>query len=312
MTNNSFCNSTAQQHYRYPLYTSVYSIVLLFGLPLNVTAIWIFLRRLGLRTATVIYMFNLAVSDLLFILSLPLRIYYFATAHWPFGNFLCIVPGVLFSVNIYSSSFLITLISVDRYLAIVHPLKSRGFRSCKAAKLSCGAVWVIIFALCFPIGTLHTVNKNKCNISRCFEDFSVSEWKSASAIIAIVMLFGVLIPFIIVSFSTVAIIKKIGQSKRNSRTVNENRLLRLVAINFGVYTICFVPLNIILIPYSIAKAKNVSLESGLFAAHIITMCLSAANSLFDPLIYYFSNGAFNLKADRQTEMKTRSESYQTT
>ncbi|MGH0169944.1 UNVERIFIED_CONTAM: hypothetical protein FKN15_058151 [Acipenser sinensis] len=152
---NVTCPPFDSSYFRYPLFTSVYSVVLVLGLPLNGISVWIFFRRLGLNSVPAIYMANLALSDLLFIISLPLRIYYFATARWPFGDAMCMIPGTLFSVNIYSSSLFIGLISLDRFLAVVYPLRSRALRTPGFARLACGTVWLLILALGIPIALNH-------------------------------------------------------------------------------------------------------------------------------------------------------------
>uniref|UniRef100_H3AAT2 Lysophosphatidic acid receptor 5a n=2 Tax=Latimeria chalumnae TaxID=7897 RepID=H3AAT2_LATCH len=301
MTNNSSNSTTSQQHYRYLLFTVVYSIVFLLGLPLNAIAIWIFLKRIGLGTATVIYMFNLAISDLLFTISLPLKIYYFATASWPFGDFLCMVPGTLFSVNIYSSSFLITLICLDRYLAVLYPLRSRLYRRPRAAKVACVIVWCIILGISFPIGvTQKTTKSENGNTTHCFEKYPIEMWKYALSVLGTTTLIGGIFPFLVMIFCTLAVIKKliITETKPN---VDKQKIIGLFAINFALYAICFVPFQIALILYGIGKT-NLSANAGnSFDAHIITMCLASCNSCLDPLLYYFTTENFSMKATRRVD-----------
>ncbi|CAB1326061.1 unnamed protein product, partial [Coregonus sp. 'balchen'] len=85
----------------------------------------------------VIYMANLALSDLLFTLSMPLRILSFVRGHRPYGHLACLVSGTLFSINLYSSSYFIMFISVDRFLAVIYPLRSHPLRTPGVA------IWVV-------------------------------------------------------------------------------------------------------------------------------------------------------------------------
>ncbi|XP_036410813.1 lysophosphatidic acid receptor 6-like [Megalops cyprinoides] len=148
MANNSCSvNLTITSTYAF---ATVYSMVLLVGLPLNGLSLWILLKRHGLRTSNTVFMANLALSDLLLALSVPLRIYYYAAASWPFGATVCTVATSLFRLNFFSSSVFITYISVDRMLAVAFPLRSHRLRTAKFAAISCVAAWLFLIALNVP------------------------------------------------------------------------------------------------------------------------------------------------------------------
>ncbi|XP_074710505.1 lysophosphatidic acid receptor 5 isoform X2 [Strix uralensis] len=135
-----------------------YILIFITGLMLNVMALWIFIRYLRLKSVVMIYMFNLAVSDLTFTLPLPLRLYYYSNHHWPFGNTLCQVSGSVFQINMYGSCLFLMCINLDRYVAIVHPLRWRHLRRPKVAKLLCLIVWLVIFMGSIPTAIVHKQN----------------------------------------------------------------------------------------------------------------------------------------------------------
>ncbi|KAK7163629.1 hypothetical protein R3I93_007623 [Phoxinus phoxinus] len=252
--NNTDCNTS---HFRYPLFTSTYSIVLLFGFPLNSVSLWILLCRNGLKKSVpVIYMANLALSDLLFIISLPFRIIYFATGRWTLGNALCMIPGTLFAVNIYSSSLFITLISVDRMLAVVYPIRSRPLRTAPVAWALSMTVWLLIAGLAVPTAFNHPQNEDTdCNVTRCFEKYTPDEWKQGFIILCCTTFFGILVPFGIILGCTVAVVRQLRS-------------------------------------YSLSKTEILPGEKSLdfyFNLQTVTMCMASTNSCLDPLIYYFSS-----------------------
>ncbi|KAK7882932.1 hypothetical protein WMY93_029106 [Mugilogobius chulae] len=168
MINATFSNSTVDSNssilnisvcpkndeFKYPLYSTIFSIVFVVGLITNVVAIYIFMCTLKLRNETTTYMMNLVVSDLLFVFTLPLRIFYFISRDWPFGSMLCKVSVSLFYTNMYGSILFLTCISVDRFLAIVHPFRSRTLRTKRNAKIVCMAVWVLVLSGSLPSGFL--------------------------------------------------------------------------------------------------------------------------------------------------------------
>ncbi|XP_067850844.1 lysophosphatidic acid receptor 6-like [Heptranchias perlo] len=292
-------------HFHYPLFTSVYGLTLAIGLPLNSISLWVFFTKLELRTAPVIYMTNLAISDLLFVLSLPFRIYYFATARWIFGNLVCIVSGTIFSVNFYTRSLLVTLISLDRYLAIVHPLNSRSLRSPKAAKVACAIVWLIVMLWSIPIGLYHQTITGQLNVTRCYEGFSFGTWQSAFVLISLVITMGFLVPFIIITICFFAVVRVMIRISKESQDFKKYKIIRLFLINVGVYVVCFVPFNFVLILYGMHQARYFSVRKivQLFVAHAITVCLASISSCLDPIIYYFTTDAFrafSMKSEKDT------------
>ncbi|KAM6307842.1 P2Y purinoceptor 11 [Podargus strigoides] len=98
-----------------------------------------------------VYAFHLALTGVLYSLSLPfLAAYYRPPKTWPYGATLCKLERFLFTANLYGGIFFLTCISLNRYLAIVHPLRTRGrLRPRRAAALSAG-VWVLAAGLAAP------------------------------------------------------------------------------------------------------------------------------------------------------------------
>ncbi|XP_051985093.1 lysophosphatidic acid receptor 6-like [Xyrauchen texanus] len=294
MLNNS--TNCGMSHFRYPLFTSTYSVVLLFGLPLNSVSLWILICRNGLKKSVpVIYMANLALSDLLFTLSLPFRIIYFAKGHWTLGNMLCMIPGTLFAVNLYSSSLFITLISVDRMLAVVYPIRSRPLRTAPVAWALCVTVWLLIAGLAVPTAMNHSENMDKaCNITRCFEKYTDNEWKNGFYILCCATFFGILVPFAIILGCTVAVVRQLREYSMPASSCNtelsKSKIVKLFLSNLLIYAICFIPFHVAFILFGLKKLQILQGENVFyFDLHTVTMCMASTNSCLDPLIYYFSS-----------------------
>ncbi|XP_017573992.1 lysophosphatidic acid receptor 5a [Pygocentrus nattereri] len=316
LSNNSSCNLT---HFRYPLFKITYSLVLALGLPLNAVALWMFVRRLGLRkSVTVIYMTNLALSDLLFTLSLPLRIAYFSTGSWTLGDVACMIPGTLFSVNLYSSSFFIMLVSVDRMLAVVYPLRSRPVRTTTVAWSTCLTVWLVISVLAVPVALNHrTNNDTNCKVFRCFEHYSEQNWRVGFHILCTVTAVGIVLPFCIILGCTVMVIRQLwGMSAASSASCSSSqvsvKMVWLLLSNLLIYAICFIPFHVVFILYGLYKFKF--LQYDFLDIQTVTMCLASTNSCLDPLVYYFSTKSLPRKSScdlQKTKEKKTSHSYDT-
>uniref|UniRef100_A0A8C4N1L9 Apelin receptor n=1 Tax=Eptatretus burgeri TaxID=7764 RepID=A0A8C4N1L9_EPTBU len=79
---------------------------------------------------TDLYITSLAIADLVFVVTLPLWSIYTAMGyHWPFGSFLCTTCRFIISLNMYASILCLVILSLDRYIAVVHSFKAGKFRS---------------------------------------------------------------------------------------------------------------------------------------------------------------------------------------
>eukprot|EP00063_Salmo_salar_P048906 XP_014023741.1 PREDICTED: cysteinyl leukotriene receptor 1-like [Salmo salar] len=116
-------NCLSIDDFRNQVYSTVYSIITVFGLAGNGFALLVLVKTFRQRSAFHIYMLNLAVSDLLCVSTLPLRVlYYVNKGQWNLGDFLCRVSSYALYVNLYCSVFFMTAMSVTRFLAIVFPV----------------------------------------------------------------------------------------------------------------------------------------------------------------------------------------------
>ncbi|XP_041116177.1 lysophosphatidic acid receptor 6-like [Polyodon spathula] len=310
MSNNT-TNCNIDDSFKYTLYGSVYSMVFVLGLISNVVALYIFLCSLKLRNETTTYMMNLVFSDLIFVFTLPLRIFYFVTRNWPFGDMLCKISVSLFYTNMYGSMLFLTCISVDRFLAIVHPFRSRTLRTKRNAKIICCAIWALVLAGSLPTGFLlnstskHNKGENKYS---CFENFSSSEWKDyLSKVVIFIETVGFLIPLILnVSCSAMVL-----QTLRRPRTLNQGKLnktkiLRMIMVHLFIFCFCFVPYNINLVFYALVRTqalKGCTLVAVVRTMYPVTLCIAVSNCCFDPIVYYFTSETIQNSIKRKSTSK---------
>lgn len=71
------------------------------------------------------------------------------------------------SMSQFSSIFCLTGMSIDRYLAVVHPIRSTKWRRPRVAKVVSAAVWALSLVVVLPVVVFSGVQDtfNSCNIS---------------------------------------------------------------------------------------------------------------------------------------------------
>lgn len=145
----------------------IYNIVFIVGLLGNSLAIFVVVRYAKMKTVTNIYILNLALADELYILGIPFVGTNSLLSYWPYGDFFCKVCMTTDTMSQFTSTFCLTAMSIDRYLAVVHPIRSAKWRKPQAAKVVSAMVWVVSFLVVLP-GTIYTGVQeefNTCNFT---------------------------------------------------------------------------------------------------------------------------------------------------
>uniref|UniRef100_A0A673BKU4 Opioid receptor kappa 1 n=1 Tax=Sphaeramia orbicularis TaxID=375764 RepID=A0A673BKU4_9TELE len=112
-----------------PIITAVYSVVFVVGLLGNCLVMYVIIRYTKMKTATNIYIFNLALADALVTTTMPFQSTDYLLNTWPFGEVVCKVFISIDYYNMFTSIFTLTMMSVDRYVAVCHPVKALDFRT---------------------------------------------------------------------------------------------------------------------------------------------------------------------------------------
>ncbi|NWR61628.1 GPR35 protein, partial [Bucorvus abyssinicus] len=144
MNVSNSCNVTQRELYHQVRLTefALYIIIFFFGALFNSLALWVFFCKMKKWTETRVYVINLVFADCFVICTLPFKVYLL----WNNSarDELCQFIEAMYFINMVVSIYIIVLISIDRYIAIKHPLKARTFRSPSKSALLCGLLWVSV------------------------------------------------------------------------------------------------------------------------------------------------------------------------
>lgn len=206
----------------------------------NAVAIYRFVAHERTWHTGIVYSFNLAVSGLLYALSLPfLAAYYYPPKHWRYGPALCKLERFLFSCNLYGSIFFLTCISLNRYLGIVHPLLVHGRLEPRHAKLLSGAAWLLVAGLSAP--TLHFSElRPRGNCTECLgsaTDEQLPQYLPYSLSLAAV---GCGLPFLLTLLSYAAILRTVCRSPHIT-PLEKRKVGRLVSVGVALYAVSYLP-----------------------------------------------------------------------
>ncbi|XP_008942365.1 PREDICTED: delta-type opioid receptor, partial [Merops nubicus] len=151
-----------------------------------------------MKTATNIYIFNLALADALATSTLPFQSAKYLMETWPFGELLCKVVLSIDYYNMFTSIFTLTMMSVDRYVAVCHPVKALDFRTPAKAKVINVCIWVLSSLIGVPIMVM-AVTKSKEGTVLCTLQFPDPPiyWDTVTKIC--VFIFAFLVPILVIT-----------------------------------------------------------------------------------------------------------------
>uniref|UniRef100_A0A3Q2CZ63 Coagulation factor II (thrombin) receptor-like 1, tandem duplicate 2 n=1 Tax=Cyprinodon variegatus TaxID=28743 RepID=A0A3Q2CZ63_CYPVA len=278
----------------------IYTIVFVVGLIANGMALWVFLFRTKKKYPSSIYMANLALADLLFVVWIPLKIsYHTQQNNWLYGEPLCKVLVSFFYGNMYCSVLFITCLSVQRYWVVAHPLSTQK-RNNKVAIGVCVAIWVFIWISSIPLYLYdQTAKIQGMNITTCHDVtiVPVNEFDRYSSLKHPVFYFmfmstvAFFVPCIVIVVAYALLLKTLSTNVIDSTgSKTRKKAIVLIAVVLVTFLICFVPSNIMLVVhYALLKAGE---PNTLYGFYITALCLSSLNSCIDPFIYYFVSDEF--------------------
>ncbi|KAF7242991.1 Chemokine-like receptor 1 [Varanus komodoensis] len=273
----------------------VYGVACLLGVSGNGLVIWIAGFKMK-RTVNVVWFLNLAIADFVFTFFLPLSIAYTALGfHWPFGKLLCKLNSTIAFLNMFASVFLLTVISVDRCVAVLYPVWSRNYRTTKLAYNTALVTWGAAFIISSPYLIFRDTATNSRNITSCYNNFALSDnydaeetrrlWRTRhKAMIVARFLFGFLLPFtvIVVCYGIVAFRMK---RRRLTKSTKPFRIIIAVTASFFL---CYFPYHVFsLLEMSRASASH-QLKMALYLGVPLASSLAFFNSCINPILYVFA------------------------
>ncbi|KAL1471048.1 hypothetical protein MTO96_040145 [Rhipicephalus appendiculatus] len=148
-----------------PILFGAIAVIGFFG---NALVVLVVLCDPQMRSTTNNLIINLAMADLLFIVfCVPFTGWDYTLNYWPFGDAWCRIVQYLVIVCAYASIYTLVLMSLDRFLAVVHPITSMSIRTERNANLAILFTWVVILAACVPALFAHGVVLIEDSYSAC-------------------------------------------------------------------------------------------------------------------------------------------------
>ncbi|XP_056619496.1 opioid receptor, delta 1b [Triplophysa dalaica] len=273
--------------------TVLYSVICVVGLFGNILVMYGVVRYTKMKTATNIYIFNLALADALATSTLPFQSAKYLMSTWPFGELLCKVVIAIDYYNMFTSIFTLTMMSVDRYIAVCHPVKALEFRTPAKAKIINICVWILSSAVGIPVMVMAITVTDKGK-TICMLKFPDPDWYWDTVTKICVFIFAFVVPVLVITvcYGLMIIrlksVRLLSGSKEKDR--NMRRITRMVLVVVAAFIICWTPIHIFIIVKTVVEIDKKNLV--VVACWHLCIALGYMNSSLNPVLYAFLDENF--------------------
>ncbi|KAM8895390.1 leukotriene B4 receptor 1 [Spinachia spinachia] len=270
----------------------ILALSFLLGVPGNLLVIWTILKHVKQRSHTVVLILHLAAADMLVLITLPLWI--FSLLHtWVFGEAAC--KAIVFMINtcMYSSVFLITLMSVERFVAVRYPFASVVWKRKKALNKVLLSLWTAAFLFSIPVIPTQVVGRDSGEDQCLYRDYTSLTQELVCLLLE--TLVGYVFPFFILVVCYGCLFSRITKmtfkSKRKSTV--------LIASVVVVFAVCWTPHHIVNVLSLIILACEAhlpvaagNLESARSTVTFVAGAMVFISSTVNPILYMFAARSF--------------------
>ncbi|XP_028848157.1 G-protein coupled receptor 183-A [Denticeps clupeoides] len=279
-----------------------YVFVFTVGLTGNALALHVIKPNLKKLNSTTLYSANLVVSDILFALSLPMRMVYYGMGFdWKMGEGLCKATALLFYLNTYAGVNFMTCLSADRFIAVVLPLRYARFRKVSTVKYICVGVWLLVMAQTLPLLSM-PMTREEAGHTTCMEYPNFEQVPNLPFMLlgAVLMGYGIPVVTILVCYSVLCLkLRLLARTNHLTEKSGRNRkAIGVICCVIMVFLVCYSPYHIDILQYMIRKLAYEPDCSELHSFQIslhCTVCLMNLNTCLDPFVYFFACKGYKKK-----------------
>ncbi|GFN79896.1 G-protein coupled receptor [Plakobranchus ocellatus] len=298
----NFSNHTETDFERYTriVIPTIFGFILVLGLFGNSLVIIVVLADKHMRNTTNILILSLAFADLFFILfCVPFTATGYATTVWPFGQVGCKMAQYAMHVCAYASVYTLVLMALDRYVAVVHAIRSMTWRSERNTWIAVFITWLICLVGNSPILVQYNVHEYPWgaeNRSVCINTHHIRDNRVGRTFYTCFLFFGYIIPLGVTLLMYGLMLKRLlygvvpGGASQSAESIRaKKRVTRMVIIVEVIFAICWLPIQIILFMQAFDKYPA---EEATLALLFASNCLAYMNSCVNPILYAFLSENF--------------------
>ncbi|XP_040855866.1 bombesin receptor subtype-3 [Ochotona curzoniae] len=281
-----------------------YAVIISVGILGNAILIKVFFKTKSMQTVPNIFITSLAFGDLLLLLTcVPVDATHYIAEGWLFGRIGCKVLSFIRLTSVGVSVFTLTILSADRYKAVVKPLERQPSNAILKTCAKAGCIWVVSMIFALPeaifsnVYTLRDPNKN-VTFESC-TPYPVSERLLQEIHSLLYFLVFYIIPLSIISVYYSLIARTLYKSTLNIPTEEQRharkqiesrkRIARTVLVLVALFALCWLPNHVLYLYHSFSYDNSAGVH---FIVTLFARILAFSNSCVNPFALYWLSKTF--------------------
>ncbi|NXG43317.1 GALR2 protein, partial [Psilopogon haemacephalus] len=269
----------------------LFLLIFLMGTVGNCLVLAVLLRNGQVKNTTNLFILNLGVADLCFILfCIPFQATIYTLEGWVFGPFMCKAVHFFIYLTMYASSFTLATVSLDRYSAIRYPLHSRQLRTPRNALVAIGVIWGLSFIFSGPYLSYYQ-EFQLANLTVCHPAWETSRRKVMDVC---TFVFSYIIPVLVLSLTYLRTLRYLWKSVDPLQGASESKkakrkVTRMIVIVAILFCLCWLPHHLIILCLWFG---HFPLNQATYALRVLSHLISYANSCVNPIVYALASKHF--------------------
>ncbi|XP_072258893.1 substance-P receptor isoform X1 [Pyxicephalus adspersus] len=298
MGNGTEINPFIQPPWQIALWAVAYSIIVIVSVVGNIIVMWIILAHKRMRTVTNYFLVNLAFAEAsMSAFNTVINFTYALHNHWYYGLIYCKFHNFFPISAVFTSIYSMTAIALDRYMAIIHPLKPR--LSATATKIVICVIWSFSFCMAFPLGYYADVYPMRGR-DICYLNWPESEVNRKYEQVYQILVFCLIyiLPLLVIGCAYTFIgmtlwaseIPGDSSDRYHEQVVAKRKVVKMMIVVVCTFAVCWLPYHIFFLLQTFDETNQKFYQQ----LYLAIMWLAMSSTMYNPIIYCCLNDRFRI------------------
>uniref|UniRef100_A0A8D0C9W0 Neuromedin U receptor 2 n=1 Tax=Salvator merianae TaxID=96440 RepID=A0A8D0C9W0_SALMN len=303
----AFLYGPKRSHLFFPM-TWVYALIFLVGVSGNLLVCLVILKHRNMRTPTNYYLFSLAISDLLVLLfGMPLEVYEMWNNYpFLFGLVGCYFKTALFETVCFASILHVTTVSIERYVAILHPFQAKLKSTRRRSLRIIIVLWLFSIVFSLPNTSIHGI------MVQYFPNRTEVPGSATCAVVKPMWIYNWIIQltsflFYVLPMSVISVLYclmglklrgdhslETDETGMNIKRPSRKSITKMLFVLVIVFGICWAPFHTDRLFYSFVVKWTEPLANTFNLIHVISGVFFYLSSAVNPIIYNLLSKRFKM------------------
>ncbi|XP_076613735.1 tachykinin receptor 1b [Chaetodon auriga] len=287
-------NQFIQPVWQITLWAVAYCSIVAVSVVGNMVVIWIILAHKRMRTVTNYFLVNLAFAEAgMSAFNTVINFAYAVHNVWYFGLVYCRFHNFFPIAAIFASIYSMTAIALDRYMAIIHPLKQR--LTSTETRVVIGVIWMLALLLAFPqyyySSTTQLPGRTVCYID--WPEYSVVDFKKIYHVCVTLLIYFLPLCIMGWAYTTVGVslwaseIPGDSSEHYKEQLIAKRKVVKMMIVVVCTFALCWLPYHIYFLLHQFFP--DLFEQRYIQQVYLAVMWLAMSSTMYNPIIYYCLN-----------------------